>query len=99
MYFAFRVNLPRNAPFSRVISELRSPGGFEWLGFQPMYHSDGTAVKNHNADDVLKEVLRQPLLMHQDVSINHAPKGTNGCHTSCFCVHTRLAKSACGICS
>ncbi|KAL3130378.1 poly ADP-ribose polymerase [Trebouxia sp. C0009 RCD-2024] len=56
LYFAFR-NLPPNAPFSNVLEELRTPGGFEYLAFLPKFHQDGTAVKNHNADDVLKEKL------------------------------------------
>lgn len=61
LYFAFR-NLPPNAPFSNVLEELRTPGGFEYLAFLPKFHQDGTAVKNHNADDVLKEVLLLHLL-------------------------------------
>ena len=55
MVIAFQ-SLPPDAPFSDVIDELQSPGGFEILGFRPRFHSDGTAVKNHTADHVLKEV-------------------------------------------
>lgn len=55
MVIAFR-SLPPDAPFSDVLDELQSPGGFEILTFRPKFHEDGTAVKNHTADHVLKEV-------------------------------------------
>lgn len=55
MVIAFQ-SLPPDAPFSDVLDELQSPGGFEIMGFRPKFHPDGTAVKNHTADHVLKEV-------------------------------------------
>lgn len=63
MCFAFR-HLPPDAPFSTVLEELRTPGGFEYLGFLPKWNRDGTAAKNHNADDVLKQVLFLHYLLH-----------------------------------
>lgn len=62
MYLAFRSCLPSDAPFLSVIEELRSPGGIEHLSFQPKFHQDGTAVKNHTADDVLQGVICYHLL-------------------------------------
>ena len=53
MVTAFR-SLPPDAPFSDVLDELQTPGGFEILGFRPKLHKDGKPVKNHTADDVLK---------------------------------------------
>ena len=55
MVIAFQ-HLPPDAPFSDVLEELRSPGGFEYMGYRPEFHEDGKPVKNHTADDVLKEV-------------------------------------------
>ena len=57
MFVAFQNSLPTDAPFSPVLEELCSPGGFEHLGFTPKFRQDGTPVRNHNADDVLHEVL------------------------------------------
>lgn len=57
MIVAFRSSLPADARMSNVLAELQSPGGFEYLSFVPKFHKDGTPVKNHTADYVLKEVL------------------------------------------